>query len=168
MKQIKIKTTRLTNALQKQTSLVFVVLSMLLMTSCDSLKTAVYDQYSYQKSVEIKVEASSLMDKAITPYADNLVEIETLDKEIQKIVEYEKNKPNNEITYAMWKILSNKEKNLLSGFFKRWKEKGQLSQFFVTEAKAQVLEAMDLLIQYEGKKDKESKDKLLDIITSNI
>jgi hypothetical protein len=167
MKQVKIKTTRVANALKKQASLVLVALGMLLMTSCDSLKTAVYDQYSYQKSVEIKVEASSLMDKATTAYSDNLVEIEALDKEIQKIVEYEKNKPNNEITYAMWKILSNKEKNLLSGFFKRWKEKGQMSQFFITEAKAQILEAMDLLIQYEGKKDKESKDKLLDIITSN-
>ncbi len=167
MKQIKIRTMLVTNALKKQTSIVLVALVMLLTTSCDSLKTAVYDQHSYQKSVEIKVEASSLMDKATTAYSDNLVEIEALDKEIQKIVEYEKNKPNNEITYAMWKILSNKEKNLLSGFFKRWKEKGQLSQFFITEAKAQVLEAMDLLIQYEGKKDKESKDKLLDIITSN-
>lgn len=155
------------NPLKKITSIILVVVGLMLMTSCDALKTAVYDQYSYQKSVEIKVEASSLMDKAITPYADNKEEIEVLNKEIQKIVEYEKNKPNNEITYAMWKILSNKEKNLLAGFFKRWEEKGQMSQFFVTEAKAQVLEAMDLLIQYEGKKDKVAKDRLLDIITSN-
>ncbi|WP_452597176.1 hypothetical protein [Pontimicrobium sp. MEBiC01747] len=155
------------NPLKKITSIILVVVGLMLMTSCDALKTAVYDQYSYQKSVEIKVEASSLMDKAITPYADNKEEIEALNKEIQKIVEYEKNKPNNEITYAMWKILSNKEKNLLAGFFKRWEEKGQMSQFFVTEAKAQVLEAMDLLIQYEGKKDKVAKDRLLDIITSN-
>lgn len=155
------------NPLKKITSIILVVVGVMLMTSCDTLKTAVYDQYSYQKSIEIKVEASSLMDKAITPYADNKEEIEALNKEIQKIVEYEKNKPNNEITYAMWKILSNKEKNLLAGFFKRWEEKGQMSQFFVTEAKAQVLEAMDLLIQYEGKKDKVAKDRLLDIITSN-
>lgn len=155
------------NPLKKITSIILVVVGLMLMTSCDALKTAVYDQYSYQKSIEIKVEASSLMDKAITPYADNKEEIEALNKEIQKIVEYEKNKPNNEITYAMWKILSNKEKNLLAGFFKRWEEKGQMSQFFVTEAKAQVLEAMDLLIQYEGKKDKVAKDRLLDIITSN-
>ncbi len=142
-------------------------LSLALVTSCESLKTASYDQYSYQKSVEIKVEASNLMDKATTPYADNIEAIAALNLEIQKIVEYEKNKPNNEITYAMWKILSNEEKNLLSGFFKRWKEKSELSQFFITEAKGQVLEAMDLLIQYEGKKDKVVKDKLVDIISNN-
>jgi len=135
--------------------------------SCNSLKTAVYDQYSYQKSVEIKIEASNTIDKATTLYSDNLEAIAHLNLEIQKIVAYEKNKPNNEITYAMWQILSDKEKNLLSGFLKRWKEKGKLSQVFVTEAKGQIMEAMDLLIQYEGKKDKTSKDKLLDIITGN-
>jgi len=167
MKQVKIKTANLLNSFEKITSIVIVVLGLTLMTSCDSLRTAVYDQYSYQKSVEIKVETSNLMDKATTAYTDNKEEIDALDKEIQKIVEYEKNKPNNEITYAMWKILSNKEKNLLTGFFKRWEDKGQMSQFFITEAKAQVIEAMDLLIQYEGKKDKVAKDRLLDIITSN-
>ncbi len=148
-------------------SVFLLTLSMVFLTSCESLKTAAYDQYSYQKSVEIKVEASNLMDKATASYTDNLEDIESLNTEIQKIVEYEKNKPNNDITYAMWKILSNEEKNLLSGFFKHWKEQDVLSQFFITEAKGQVLEAMDLLIQYEGKKDKVVKDKLIDIISNN-
>ncbi|WP_456437412.1 hypothetical protein [Psychroserpens sp.] len=133
--------------------------------SCNSLKTAVHDQYSYQKTVEIKVEASNLIDKATTPYTDHLKEIGDLGLEIQKIIEYEKSKPNNEITYAMWQVLANKDKNLLVGFFKRWKEKGQLKPFFVEEAKSQIIEAMDLLIQYEAKKDKETKDKLLQLIT---
>ncbi len=144
-----------------------VLLFSSLLFSCNSLKTAIYDQYSYQKTTEIKVEASNLIDKATTSYTDNIDDIERLNLEIQKIVAYEKNKPNNEITYAMWQLLSNEEKNLLSGFLKRWKEKEVLSQFFVTEAKAQIMEAMDLLIQYEAKKDKVSKDKLLDIITGN-
>lgn len=133
--------------------------------SCNSLKTAVYDHYSYQKTVEIKVESSNLIDKASTPYSNHLKEIGELGLEIEKIIEYEKNKPNNEITYAMWKVLADKDKNLLVGFFKRWQEKGQLNAVFVEEAKAQIMEAMDLLIQYESKKDKESKDKLLQLIT---
>ncbi|MCB0742976.1 MAG: hypothetical protein KDC67_03665 [Ignavibacteriae bacterium] len=135
--------------------------------SCSSLKTAPYDQYSFQKTVEIKVEASNLIDKAITPYTDHLQEIGDLGLEIEKIIEYEKNKPNNEITYAMWKVLADADKNLLVGFFKRWKDKGQLNAIFVEEAKAQIMQAMDLLIQYESKKDKETKDKLLDLIGSN-
>lgn len=137
-----------------------------LFLSCNSLKTAVYDQYSYQKTIEIKVEAENLMDKAISPYSDHLQDIGELGMEIKKIMEYEKNKPNNEITYAMWQVLADKDKNLLVGFFKRWKDKGQLNAFFVEEAKVQIMQAMDLLIKYEGKKDKETKGKLLDLIAN--
>jgi hypothetical protein len=143
------------------------ILFISLFFSCESTRTAIYDQYSYQKTIEIKVKANHLMDKATTPYSDNLNRIEELDLEIQKIVEYEKNKPNNEITYAMWQVLADKEKNLLVGFFKRWKEKEQLNAIFVEEAKIQIMQAMDLLIKYEGKKDKVAKDKLLQLISSN-
>lgn len=147
----------------------FYLLSLLVLslTSCEALKTAPYDQYSYQKTIEIKVDASRLMDKAVTPYEGHLEEIEALFIEVEKMMEYEKNKPNNEITYAMWQILSDDEKNLLAGFFKRWKEQGSFSAAFLTESKAQVMEAMDILIQYEGRKDPESKNKLMNIITGN-
>ncbi|WDO13779.1 hypothetical protein MH928_03540 [Flavobacterium sp. WW92] len=67
----------------------------------------------------------------------------------------------------MWKVLTDEEKNLLSGFFKRWKEKESLSPVFLQESKKQVLEALDLLIQYEIKKDKVSKEGLLSLINSN-
>ncbi|WP_296146393.1 hypothetical protein [uncultured Flavobacterium sp.] len=135
--------------------------------SCESTRTAVFDQYSYQKTTELKVETSKLMDKATTPYSKNLAEVEALFLNIEKLAEYEKNKPDNQITFAMWTILTDKEKNLLGGFFKRWKEKETLTPVFLEESKNQVLEAMDLLIQYEIKKDKQSKDSLLDLISKN-
>lgn len=134
---------------------------------CTSTKTALLDQYSYQKTTELKIETANLMDKATTPYTSNKTEVESLLLNIEKLVEYEKSKPNNEITFAMWKILTDKEKNLLSGFFKRWEMKGTLSPVFVAESKKQLMDALDLLIQYESKKDKESKDALLDLINFN-
>jgi hypothetical protein len=139
----------------------------MLTTACESVKTAIFDQYSYQKTTELKVETSNLMDKATNPYKDHKEEVEKLLVDIQKLMEYEKNKPNNEITFAMWQLLNNKEKNLLAGFFKRWEEKETFSPVFLEESKNQVLEALDLLIQYEIKKDKQSKDSLLEIITNN-
>jgi len=135
--------------------------------SCESTRTAVFDQYSYQKTTELKVETSKLMDKATTPYSKNKAEIEALFLNIEKLAEYEKNKPDNQITFAMWTILTDQEKNLLGGFFKTWKEKETLTPVFLEESKKQVLEAMDLLIQYEIKKDKQSKDSLLDLISKN-
>ncbi|MNQ09854.1 hypothetical protein D3C85_226770 [compost metagenome] len=134
---------------------------------CTSTRTALYDQYSYQKTTELKIETAKLMDKAVTPYASNKKEVESLLLNLEKLVEYEKSKPDNEITFEMWKILSDKEKNLLSGFFKRWETKATLSPTFLAESKKQVMDALDLLIQYESKKDKESKDALLDLINFN-
>lgn len=135
--------------------------------SCNALKTAPYDQFSYQKTTEIKVDAIRLIDKATSLYQDNITEIQHLENEIAKIVEYEKYKPNNELTYEMWQILANENKNLLAGFFKRWKEKEKLSPFFVKEAKTQITEAMNLLLQYEGKKETAVKNQLLELISKN-
>lgn len=148
-------------------SLYLILISSFAIFSCQSVKTALYDQYSYQQTTSIKVEASNIMDKATTPYSNNKEIVEKLLLDIDKLVEYEKNKPNNEITFAMWKILTDKEKNLLSGFFKRWEEKGSFSPVFLQEAKKQITDALDLLIQYEVKKDKESKDSLVNLINLN-
>jgi hypothetical protein len=145
----------------------FLIAISFAVASCTSTRTALYDQYSYQKTTELKIETAKLMDKAVTPYISNKKEVESLLLNVEKLVEYEKSKPNNEITFAMWKILSDKEKNLLSGFFRRWETKGTLSPVFVAESEKQVIDALDLLIQYEIKKDKESKDALLDLINFN-
>ena len=142
------------------------VLFLLSLVSCTSTKTALFDQYSYQKTTELKVETSNLIDKATTSYSANKIQIDKLLLDVEKLVEYEKNKPNNEITFAMWTILNDKEKNLLAGFFKLWEEKDKLSATFSQEAKKQVIEAFDLLIQYEVKKDKESANLLLSLINS--
>lgn len=147
-------------------TILFLAISSIIL-SCNSLKTAIFDQYSYQKTIEIKVEAAHIIDKATTPYTDHLQDIDRLRIDIQTITEYEKNKPHNEITYAMWQVLADEDKNLLVGFLNRWQEKGQLNPVFVEEAKAQIMQAMDLLIQYEAKKDKETKDKLLQLLVSN-
>lgn len=136
-------------------------------SSCSILKTAPYDQYSFQKTIEIKIDATQLIDKAESSYQENSKEIEQLQNEITKIVEYEKYKPNNEITYKMWLLLADQDKNLLAGFLKRWKEKDKLSPFFITEAKEQITEAFNLLLEYESKKEPATKNKLLELIFKN-
>ena len=139
---------------------------LLSLTACTSSKTALFDHYSYVKTTELKVETSNLIDKSTTSYTANKIAIDKLLIDVEKLVEYEKNKPNNEITFAMWTLLNDKEKNLLAGFFKRWQEQDKFSIPFSQEAKKQVMEAFDLLIQYEVKKDKESANVLLNLINS--
>lgn len=144
----------------------FLIAFFIAITSCTTTKTAQFDPYSYQKTTEIKVETSKLMSYATTSYNLHKEEVEALLLSIDKLTEYEKNKPNNEISFAMWKVLNDKERNLLAGFFKRWETKKTLSQTYLEESKKQVLDALDLLIQYEIKKEKESKEALSDLINS--
>ncbi|WP_157588788.1 hypothetical protein [Psychroserpens burtonensis] len=144
-----------------------VTLLSLLMLGCQSLKTAVFDQYSYQQAISIKVESLNLMDEATQSYNTYEMEVEALLLELQKMVEYEKNKPNNEVSYAMWNLIANKDKNLLAGFFRRWQEDKQLSEGFTREAKVQVAEALDLIIQYEAKKSRANESKILNFLGSN-
>ena len=61
--------------LNKYVALVFMVATTV---SCESTRTAIFDQYSYQRTTELKVETSKLMDKATTPYSKNAVEIDAI------------------------------------------------------------------------------------------
>ncbi len=141
------------------------LLSLFLLISCTATKTALYDQYSYQKTTELKVTSLQLMSNATTAYNLHKIDADKLLLEMDKQIEYEKNKPNNEISYAMWQIIRDGEKNLLGGFIKRWSEKSSFSTVFVDEAKKQVSNAFDVLIQYEVKKDKQSTAILQELIS---
>ncbi|HIC31772.1 MAG TPA: hypothetical protein EYO76_07625 [Flavobacteriaceae bacterium] len=132
--------------------------------SCNAVKTAVYDQYSYQQTISLKVESEALIENATDNFSDYETEVSDLVLELKKLVEYEKNKPNNEITYAMLKLIADQDKNLLAGFLKRWESEQQLSQVFTDEAKAQIMEAFDLIIKYEANKNKENKQSILDYL----
>lgn len=144
--------------------IIFLIAFSFTTTSCDSTRTALFDSYSYQKTTEIKVETLKIMENATDLFQNHKPEIEALLLEIEKLIEYEKNKPHNEITFAMWQALNDQEKNLLAGFFKRWEAQKTLSPYFIDESKKQILSAFDLLIQYEINKDKESKEQLLELI----
>ena len=132
--------------------------------SCNALKTAVYDQYSYQQTVSLKIESEALIKNATNSFTTYKTEVDDLILDLKKLVEYEKNKPNNQITYAMLKIMADQDKNLLAGFLKRWEEENTLSQAFTDEASAQITEAFDLILKYEGNKNKDNKQSILDYL----
>lgn len=137
------------------------LVTFVLLTSCKSLKTAIYDQHSYEQSISLKVDALDLMSKAHQPYVDHENEINNYLKEFKKLKEYEKNKENNEFSYEMLQLIGNPEKNLLGGFFKRWKTKKTIKNFMIKESKGQIEEAFDILIKYESNKNKEAISKYL-------
>ena len=142
-----------------------IVLSLL--TSCGATQMAPYDQYAYQKSIEVKVRASSLIDNAKEPYENHKSEAESLLLEVEKMKLYEQNRANNEISYRMWQLLADENKFLLAGFIKKWKDEGRFSKAFISEAKTQINEAMDILVRFEGSKDANSRSNMEQFILQN-
>lgn len=132
--------------------------------SCGSTKALLYDKYSHEQTTKIKAASEKTIDNAVNPYASHEAEVQQLLLDCNAMLTYEKGKPNNEIVISMWQLMTNDEKNLLGGFLKRWKDKGSLSPFFIVESKKQIVEAFDLLLEYELKKDKKSETNLLNLI----
>lgn len=130
--------------------IVFLSSACLIQSSC--ITTAPYDQYVYKESTSLKVDALKLMDKAEKPYNTQEKEIDKLTDQLDKLYEYEVHRRKNQLRIQMWGLLRNPDKNLLGGFLSRWKSEGQLSAFFISEAKIIVGKAFDQLAELESGK----------------
>lgn len=124
---------------------------LLMLSSCSPLISA-YDQYSYTQTTSLKVDAINLMVDATEDYSKHETEVKTLTTNIQKILEYEKHRPKNEITTSQWKILNDTSGNLLGGFLKEWKVKHMLKPAYIPLKQEQVSKAFDQIIELEAKK----------------
>ena len=115
-----------------------------------------FDQQAYIYTTSVKVDALNVMDLATNDYSARSKEVKELQTQLQKIYEYEKNRPKNEITLKQWDILLDPEGHLLGGFIKRWEMQKTLSKTFVIEAKKLVDKAFDQIAGLESKKIKAS------------
>ncbi|GGO80406.1 hypothetical protein GCM10011348_16990 [Marinobacterium nitratireducens] len=134
-------------------SAVWLMLLLFAVTGCSTLIGS-YDKTAYQNATSIKVDSLALMDKATSPYADHREAAEQLRIELDKAYEYAHGRPKNEIVTKQWAIMKDPSRHLLGGFLVRWKEKGFLTQVFVTEAKKNVAMGFDQIIGLESGKIK--------------
>jgi hypothetical protein len=119
---------------------------------------AAYDQYAYTQATSIKVDALNLMDLATEEYASHQKEVKAVQTNIQKIYEYEKNRPKNEITALMWQKMMDTSGHLFGGFINRWKNENHLNEAFIEEAKNKIIgPAFDQIAELESKKIKPSQ-----------
>ncbi len=116
-----------------------------------------FDQYAYVQTTSLKVDALQVMDMAVDEFNNHHDEVLKLKTNLQKIYEYEKNRPNNEITLKMWEKLLDKDGHLIGGFLIKWEEQGTQSEIFIREAKKIIGPAFDQIAQLESKKIKPSE-----------
>ena len=131
-----------------------VIFALLSAVSCASISS--FDQYAYIQTTSIKVDALETMDLAKENYSAHEKNVQELKTKLQKIYEYEKNRPKNEITIKLWDTLLDTNGHLLGGFISRWQKEQKLNETYITEAKKLVDKAFDQIAGLESKKIRSS------------
>jgi len=134
------------------------------LTGCTSTRS-LYDHYTYTETIEIKLQTLSLMDKSDDAFSSHENEVIALQNELEKMLIYERGKGKNEITQKMWEVLNNDNK-LVKSYLSLWEQKGSLNTAFIQEAKPQIEEAFNILIQYEERKDTANENALTNFISN--
>jgi hypothetical protein len=130
---------------------IFLLLSFI---SCATISS--FDQQAYTQTISLKVDGLNIMDLAKDEYSAHEKTVKEFQTQLQKIYEYEKNRPKNEITIQQWDKLLDKKGHLLGGFLNRWETEKKLGETYITEAKKLVDKAFDQIAGLESKKLKPS------------
>jgi len=134
----------------KSAKRVLIMSSVIIFAACSTISK--YDQYAYQQTTSLKVDALNVMDLATTAYNAHETDVQNVSTAIDKMVEYQKNRPKNQVSEKMWVIIQDSTQNLYGGFIKRWKKEGTLDPAFVKESQQLVGQAFDQISQLESGK----------------
>ena len=127
---------------------------LLIVGLCACSTISRFDQYAYSQATSIKVDALSLMDVATEPFQQHQAASASVMTAIDKIYEYEKNRPRNSISEKMWGLLRDTSGHLYGGFVKRWQREGTLDPVFIQESKRLIGYSFDQISQLESGKIK--------------
>lgn len=129
-----------------------IVIFTLLSVACATISK--FDQYSYSQATSIKVDALNMMDAATDSFPGHQEAVNGIMTSIDKIYEYEKNRPKNVVTEKMWALMKDTSGHLYGGFISRWKKEGKLDKVFIMESKKLIGESFDEIAQLESGKIK--------------
>ena len=136
-------------------SRIFMTGTLIIFSACSTISK--FDQYSYTQATSLKVDALNAMGHAAEPYALHQAEVAKVKADIDKIYEYEKNRPKNVVTEKMWVVIKDTTGNLFGGFVRRWQQEGKLDAVFIKEAQGLVSASFDQISQLESGKIKSSQ-----------
>ena len=129
-------------------SIFFTLLLAIISTGC-SPKVGLYTQRAYENATSIKAQSLIIMDKATTPYSNNVAEIDRLVLAVEQAYQYSKGLPKNDLAAKQWEIIKDPSRNLLGGFLKRWKDKGKMGRAIVNASKGIVADSFDTIVKLE-------------------
>lgn len=136
------------------TFLFAILLSIPLFTGgCIASKMVPFDSEAFTKGQRIKDAAVELIGMSTNDYSASEGRVSEFQSMIDSQIEMETARgEKNQKTVDMWNLLMNPNENLMGGFLKRWKDKGQLSPTFVNELKPLISRNIDKILSLESKK----------------
>jgi hypothetical protein len=129
-------------------------LIVVILTAASCATISRFDQYAYTQATSLKVDALTLMGSATDSFPLHAAEAAQVQTSLNKIMEYEKNRPKNGITEKMWTLLTDSTGHLYGGFMKRWEKEGKLDTAFIRISKELVGQSFDEISQLESGKIK--------------
>ena len=116
-----------------------------------------FDQYAYTQATSIKVDALNIMGAATDSFNLHKPAVDQVVTSINKIFEYEKNRPKNTVSEKMWTVIKDSTGHLFGGFVKRWQKEGKLDAVFIKEAQGLISQSFDQISQLESGKIKSTQ-----------
>lgn len=141
--------------------LLFVLLLLFATTACNHYMSP-YDQLAYAQTTALKVDVLNLIDKSTESYTAHQAEVDKVTSDIRKAIEYEKHRPNNNVSVMMWNHIldSSGQSGIVGRYLASWKSSGTKSQTLINEVKPQVSEGFDLIADLESQKIKSSDARI--------
>lgn len=124
----------------------------LLLTGCATISR--FDQYAYTQTTSLKVDVLSVMGRATESYPMHQAQAVNVKTSLDKMYEYEKNRPKNAVSQKMWSVLTDSTGHLYGGFIKRWEKEDKLDTAFIRISKELVGQSFDQISQLESGKIK--------------
>jgi len=128
--------------------------AMVLCMACMGCSPSIapFSHIAYEMAVDLKVDSIRMMDEAELPYTAAEKKVNNLLIRVEKAFEFANGRPMNEHSTEQWRRMLDPERNLLAGFFERWKTESTLSRSFIVEAKTIISQSFDAIIGLESGK----------------
>ena len=125
-------------------------MALLILAGCRTIAT--FDSVTFQRSSVLKARVLVLMDHADEPYDKYNNQIDSLMVEAQSVYAMEKAREKNENSTRQWELMIGSKTSVLTGFFTLWKQKKNLPEVFIEDAKPKVSAGFDEILKLEGAK----------------
>jgi len=136
-------------------SLKLILFIVTLSTFSCSKFMATFDQAAYSQVTALKVDALALMDKSSEDYTLHITDVKAFQLELDKAIEYDKLRPNNDLTNKEWAVLIDPSQGLLGDFLAKWSKDGKLGAAYIADKKKQIGDSIDQIAGLEIKKLKQ-------------